>query len=137
MSISRESVLERMRPLSGCRDFRVVEDLLSSSGTKPFDPLIAGKASSDRFVLPKDIIKKWSIRCQNARTTGRPLFGCDEFVEALRALPENLELVQFVFTGKDSTGLFWFVKESMCPVGFVVTNKSVLADATDEGHDVA
>lgn len=128
MKFTKETVLLRLKELSTLKDFAAAEELLQSPETQLFDPEIAGKEVSDMRVRPKDIVRTWTVRRDRGIEIGKPLRGCDDFLDRLNSLPSTAELLSVAFKSPAETGLFWFEAASERPIGFVITNKGLPVD---------
>ena len=136
MKFTKETVLLRLRELSTSKDFALAEEFLKSPETVLFNPEIAGKRAGDRRVRPKEIVKTWTARRDHGIEIGKPLHGCDDFLDRLNGLPSTAEVVNVAFVSPAKTGLFWFEATSEKPIGFVIGHKGFdVVRATRRSND--
>lgn len=124
MKFTKDAILHKLGDLPVSEDLAIARAFLSSPAAVQFDPLIAGKLSVDRIIRPRDIIKTWDARCENALRKGFKLAGCADLVRRLKSIPDATELVSVVFKSDEITGLFWFDRNSDEPVGFVIADRA-------------
>jgi hypothetical protein len=125
MTMNRIDVLEQIAPLSDLEDYPMAKMFLQYSGTEMAGPNINGKAFWEGIVKPEDILATWKSRLWNASKKGIHLYGCAEFVDQLQSLPQQTELLSLSFRNEKMVGTFWFVKENVRPIGFVLSNLSL------------
>lgn len=124
MKFTKDTVQNRLKDLSASADLSVARSFLTSPFTVQVDPLIVGKLADERIVFPRDIIRTWDARCENARRKGFKLAGCADFVRKLKSIDNQAELINVVFKNNEGTGLFWFDRKSDELIGFVIADQA-------------
>jgi len=124
MNLTKQDVLNGIRPLSSSKDFGTADEFLSSSETELYNPVIGGKLSHERVVKLSDIISTWTVRLANSIKKNKNLPGCADFVKALNELPPETKLFSLSFKSRKKICTFWFRAETEQPVGFIVVEKN-------------